>query len=207
MTSRTIAFTTLAVLAGACASPQPVTWSQINPPVAYVETLPPEALVAVNGVEVGKGSVAFPVADESRGYAIRATAPGFEPLESTVPGSKLAGARLELVLRPEGFGTQRTLVAGEPSGLLQAAVALLRANRPKDAITYAQASLAAGDSPQGHKVCGQAHRRLGNRDLAIKEYSLYLSLSPDAPDRKAIEEAITATARDIEMTAPRAPLD
>ena len=40
----------LAVLAAACAGPQPVTWSQINPPVAHVETLPPDALVAVNGV-------------------------------------------------------------------------------------------------------------------------------------------------------------
>ena len=52
-----------------------------------------QGFVAVNGVEVGKGLVAFPVADESRAYLIRATAPGFEPLESSVPGSKLAGTR------------------------------------------------------------------------------------------------------------------
>jgi hypothetical protein len=207
MTSRTIAFTALAVLAGACASPQPVTWSQINAPVAYVETLPPEALVAVNGVEVGKGAVAFAVADESRSYAIRVTAPGFEPLESTVPGSKLAGTRLELVLRPEGFGSQRHLAAGEPVGLLQAAAALLRADRPADAIAFARASLDLGDSPQGHKVCGQAYRRMGKRDLAIKEFSLYLSLAPDAPDRKAVEDAISAASRDIDMAAPKARLE
>jgi hypothetical protein len=139
MTSRTHALLALSVLA-ACASPQPVTWSQINPPVAYVEPLPLEALVAVNGVEVGKGVVAFPVTDESRSYAIHVTAPGFEPLESTVPGSKLAGTHLELVLRPEGFGSQRHLAAGEPVGLLQAAVALLRADRPVDAIAFARAS-------------------------------------------------------------------
>jgi hypothetical protein len=204
MTPRTNAPLALAVLAAACASPPPVTWSQINPPVAYVETLPLEALVAVNGVEVGKGVVAFPVADESRSYAIRATAPGFEPLESTVPGSKLAGTHVEMVLRPEGFGSQRHLAAGEPVGLLQAAVALLRADRPADAIAFARASLAAGESPQGHRVCGQAYRRLGKRDLAIKEYSLYLTLAPDAPDRKAVEEAIAAVSRDIEMTAPKA---
>lgn len=207
MTPRTIALLALTVLGTACAAQQKATWAEVQPPVAYLETLPPGALVTVDGVEVGLGPLAFPVPDESRSYAIRVTSQGFEPLDVSFAGTKLAGARLELVMRPEGFGSQRTLVAGEPAGLLQAAVALLRANRPKDAITYAQASLAAGDSPQGHKVCGQAYRRLGNRDLAIKEYSLYLSLSPDAPDRKAVEEAITATARDIEMTAPRAPLD
>jgi hypothetical protein len=207
MTSRTIALPALAVLAAACAGPQPVTWSQIDPPVAYVETLPPDALVAVNGVEVGTGIVAFPVPDGSRTYAIRVTAPGFEPLESSVAGAKLAGTRIELVLRPEGFGSQRHLAAGEPVGLLQAAVALLRADRPTEAIAFARASLAAGDAPQGHRVCGQAYLRLGKRDLAIKEFSVYLSLAPGAPDRKEVEQAISAASRDIEMTAPKARVE
>ncbi len=207
MTPGSNALLALTILVAGCASPRQASWAEVQPPVAYIETLPPGALVTVDGAEVGLGPLAFPVPDEARSYAIRVTSEGFEPLDATFAGSKLAGARIELVLRPVGFGSQRQLASGEPSGLLQAAVALLRANRPKDAITYARASLAAGDSPQGHKVCGQAYRRLGNRDMAIKEYSLYLSLSPDAPDRKAIEEAITATASDIEMTAPRAPLD
>jgi len=207
MTPRTSALLTLAILSTGCASAQKASWAEVQPPVAYLETLPPGALVTVDGIEVGLGPLAFPVPDEANAYAIRVTSAGFEPLEASFAGSKLAGARIELVLRPEGFGSQRQLASGEPAGLLQAAVALLRANRPKDAITYAKASLAAGDSPQGHKVCGQAYRRMGNRDLAIKEYSLYLSLSPDAPDRKAIEEAITATSKDIEMTPPKLPLD
>jgi tetratricopeptide (TPR) repeat protein len=207
MTPRTSALLTLAILSTGCASAQKASWAEVQPPVAYLETLPPGALVTVDGIEVGLGPLAFPVPDEAHAYAIRVTSAGFEPLEASFAGSKLAGARIELVLRPEGFGSQRQLASGEPAGLLQAAVALLRANRPKDAITYAKASLAAGDSPQGHKVCGQAYRRMGNRDLAIKEYSLYLSLSPDAPDRKAIEEAITATSKDIEMTPPKLPLD
>ena len=207
MTPRTSALLTLAILSTGCASAQKASWAEVQPPVAYLETLPPGALVTVDGIEVGLGPLAFPVPDEAHAYAIRVTSAGFEPLEASFAGSKLAGSRIELVLRPEGFGSQRQLASGEPAGLLQAAVALLRANRPKDAITYAKASLAAGDSPQGHKVCGQAYRRMGNRDLAIKEYSLYLSLSPDAPDRKAIEEAITATSKDIEMTPPKLPLD
>lgn len=207
MTPRTNALAALIVLLGGCAGPRQATWAEVHPPVAYVETLPPGALVTVDGVEVGLGPLAFPVPDESRIHALRLTAAGFEPLEASFQGSKLAGARLELVMRPEGFGSQRQLASGEPTGLLQAAVALLRADRPREAIDYARASLAAGDSPQGHRVCGQAYRRLGKRDLAIQEYSLYLSLAPDAPDRKAVEEAIAAASRDIEMTAPKLPMD
>ena len=111
------------------------------------------------------------------------------------------------MLRPEGFGSQRTLEAGEPAGLLQAAVALLRANRPEDALAFAKASILAGDSPQGHKVAGQAYRKLGDRGQAMKEYTMYLSMMPDAPDCKAIEEAIAATSKDIDMTPAKVPLD
>jgi hypothetical protein len=192
-------------LAASCASTPSATWSVVRPPEAYVETLPPSAVVSVDGTEVGKGSVSFPVPDESRTYAVRATAPGFEPLDLAVPGARLAGTRIEVVLRPEGFGSQRRLVAGEPVGLLQAAQALLRAGRAGDALAFAQASLAAGESPQGHRVAGDAWRKLGNREMAVKEWSLYLSQVPDSPDRKAIEQSIAATRRDIEM-APAKPV-
>ncbi|MGA8892444.1 MAG: hypothetical protein WB493_12810, partial [Anaeromyxobacteraceae bacterium] len=131
-------------LAASCASTPPVTWSTVRPPEAYVEALPPSAVISVDGVEVGKGSVSFPVPDESRTYVLQATAVGFDPLDLAVPGARLAGTRIDVVLRPEGFGSQRKLVAGEPVGLLQAAIALLRAGRAADALAFAQASLAAG---------------------------------------------------------------
>jgi len=202
-----LALAAVASLAVACASTPPATWSTVRPPEASVETLPPSAVVSVDGVEVGRGSVSFPVPDESRAYALRATAAGFEPLDLSVPGAKLAGTRIEVVLRPEGFGSQRRLVAGEPVGLLQAASALLRAGRAEDALAFAQASLATGESPQAHKVAGEAWRKLGNREMAVKEWSLYLSLMPDAPDRKAVEQSIAASRRDIEMTPARPGLD
>jgi hypothetical protein len=205
MPPRSLALLLLAVLATACASPPKATWSDVNPPEAYVETLPPGALVAVNGVEVGKGPVSFPVRDESRTYVLRLTAPGFEPLEASFAGAKLGGAKLELVLRPVGFGSQRLLAAGEPVGLVQAAVALLRADRPADALTFAQASMAAGDSPQAHRAAGEAYRRLGDRNKAIQEFSIYVTMAPDAPDRKTVEQAIAAARKDIQMSAP-APL-
>lgn len=207
MTPRTCAVAALAVLSTACATEQKASWAEVQPPVVYVETLPVGAHVSVDGVSVGLGPLAFPVRDEARSYAIRVTSEGFEPLDLSVVGAKAAGARLDLVLRPAGFGSQRKLEAGEPAGLLQAALALLRANRPKDALAFAKASIAAGDSAQGHKVAGQAYRKLGDRGQAVKEYTMYLSMSPDAPDRKAIEEAITATSKDIDMAPAKVPLD
>jgi cytochrome c-type biogenesis protein CcmH/NrfG len=56
-------------------------------------------------------------------------------------------------------------------------------------------------------VAGDAWRKLGKREMAVKEWSLYLSLMPDAPDRKVIEQSIAATRRDIEMTPPRPNVD
>lgn len=194
-------------LLAACAAPQQATWSTVRPPEAYLETLPTAAVISVNGVEVGRSPLAFPVPDAAKRYAIRAAAPGFDPLDVTLEGSKLAGTRLDLVLRPAGFGTQRQLVADDPLGLLQAAMALLRADRPRDALAFAQASLAAGNTAQAHRVAGEAYRRLGDRNRAIQEYSIYLTDAPDAPDRKAVEAAIAAARKDIDMTQPRQGLE
>jgi len=207
MPPRTIAAATLAILSMGCASSPPVSWKEVNPPAVYVETLPAGALVSANGAEIGKAPLSFPVPEEGARYQIRASAPGFEPAVTELSGSKLAGTRLDLVLRPEGFGTQRRLVPGEPVGLAQAAFALLRANRPQDALAFAQASLAAGDSPQAHKIAGEAYRRLGDRNRAVQEYSIYLNMSPEAPDRKVIEQAIESARKDIQMTQPRLELE
>jgi tetratricopeptide (TPR) repeat protein len=207
MTPRTLVAVTLAGLSIACAGAPPVSWKDVNPPEVLVETLPPGVLVAANGTEIGRTPLSFPVPDETRTYQVRATAQGFEPMVVELPGSKLAGTRLELVLRPIGFGSQRRLLPGEPVDLAQAAFALLRADRPADALAFAQASLAAGESPQGHKIAGEAYRRLGNRNQAIQEFSIYLTLAPDAPDRKEIEQAIASARKDIQMTQPKLELE
>ena len=207
MTPRTIAAATLAALSIACASAPEVTWKDVRPPEVHVDTLPAGALISANGVEIGKAPLSFPVPEAGATYRIRATAKGFEPAAAELSGSKLAGTRLDLVLRPEGFGTERRLVPGEPVGLAQAAFALLRANRPEDALAFAQASLAAGDSPQAHKISGEAYRRLGDRNKAVQELSIYLTMSPDAPDRKAVEQAIDALRKDIPMAQPRFDLE
>ncbi len=204
VTTRTTALCALACAAAACASSGPVSWEQVRPPEAYLETLPAGALVTVNGAEVGRGPLSFPVPDADRRYAVRVTAPGFEPATLEETGARLAGARLDVVLRPEGFGSQRPLATGEPAGLAQAAAVLLRANRPADALAFAKASIAAGESAQAHRVAGEACRRLGDRNQAIRELSLYVTQAPDAPDRKAVEQAIAAMRHDIDMTPAKA---
>jgi hypothetical protein len=41
----------------------------------------------------------------------------------------------------------------------------------------------------------------------VQELSIYLTMSPDAPDRKAVEQAIDAARRDIPMAQPRFDLE
>jgi tetratricopeptide (TPR) repeat protein len=207
MKPRTPALASLLLLLAACAAEKPIPWSEVRPPEVYVDTLPPGALVTVDGVEIGKGPLSVPVRDESRTYLVRVAAPGFDPVEVSLPGARLAGTRHEVVLRPVGFGTQRKLAAGEPAGLLQAALVLLRADRNAEALAYARASLAAGESALAHRAAGDAQLKLGNRNEAIREYSLYISLAPEAPDRKEIEKAVGLARRDIQMTAPKPPLE
>lgn len=207
MSPRTLAAAALASVLAACAGSKPVPWSDVRPPEVYVDTLPPGALVTVDGVEIGKGPLSVPVRDESRTYHLRVTAEGFEPLEASLPGAKLAGTRHEVVLRPVGFGSERKLAAGEPAGLLQASLVLLRANRNAEALAYAEASLAAGESALAHRAAGDAQLRLGNRNEAVRQFSLYISLAPDAPDRKEIEKAVGLARKDIPMTTPKPPLE
>ncbi len=197
----TVGLAALALLAAACA-PKRARWDEVRPPEALVETLPPGASVRVDGVEAGLAPLSFPVPDGGREYALRLESPGFEVLEVRLPGERLAGKPLLLVLRPVGFGSQRRLEADDPVGLAQAAAALLRAERPREALAFTAASVEAGDSALPHRLAGDAWRQLGDRNRAAQEYSLYLSMAPSAPDRAAVERTIAALRGDIPMPPP-----
>jgi uncharacterized protein YciW len=199
---RSIPLLGVALVLAAC-GPRRATWDEVRPPEAHLDTLPTGALLLVDGVEVGRTPLSIPVRDVTHTYALRLEAAGFETLESRQVGESMAGARLQLVLRPLGFGTQRKLDPGDPVGLAQAAAALLKAGLPREALAFASASVEAGDSAVAHRLSGEAYRQLGNRNRAVQEYSLYLSMDPGAPDRAAIEKAIAAARGDIPMTAPR----
>jgi len=186
----------LALLAAACAS-RPPSWNEVRPPEAYLETLPVGALVEVNGAVVGRSPLSFAVPDARASYRVRATATGFEVLEVTVEGERLSNGRLDLVLRPDGFGSQRRLDLADPVGLSQAGAFLVRARHPREALAFVEAALAVADTSAAHRVAGEAYRQLGDRNRAVQEWSLFLIMQPDAPDREAIEKAIEGARGDL----------
>ncbi len=115
----------------------------------------------------------------------------------------VAGRTVFLVLRPQGFGSERRLEAGDPPGLAQAAARLLGAGRLDDAVDYARQSLAAGDNAPAHRVLGAAYARKGGFALSIRHYSDYLGLAPDAPDAAEVRRALETARGDIALPAPR----
>jgi tetratricopeptide (TPR) repeat protein len=188
------------VAAAACATPKQ-SWNETTPPEVFVEVLPHAAELAVDGAPLGPGARTVPVPDAQHVYVFRAAARGFAPAERSGPGAKLAGARLGLVLRPDGFGAARRLDMDEPSGLTAAAALLERAGQHEAALQYAERAVElAPDAALPRRVLGDAYRATGKRRQAIQEYSAYLQYAPDAPDRAQIEGEVEHLRGD--MTIP-----
>lgn len=190
----------LAAALVACAG-QKESWKAEAPADFSIETLPRNALVELDGKPVGRGAGSRPLVEAGRRYRLRAVAPGFEPLEVEVEGARLSGAQTAVVLRPAGFGSQRRLDAGDPGGLAQAALALLRAGRLDDAQDYAERSLELGDTALVHKVLGGISARRGDRRQAARHYSEYLVLAPDAPDARQIAAEVERMRGDLTLPA------
>jgi len=187
---------TLAATLLACAAERE-SWRAVAPPEVLVEVLPHAARVDLDGQPLGAGSRTVPVPEATRLYKLRATAPGFEPAEVEQPGEKLAGSRLGMALRPEGFGSGRRLDLDDPTGLSHAAAQLERAGRPREAVEYAERALSLAEVPVAHRVLGAAYARLGDRRASIRHYTDYLGLAPDAPDAAAISRALEKERGDI----------
>lgn len=193
--------TLLAAALAACAG-QKESWKSVQQPDFSIEILPRNAAVELDGRPVGRGAASRTVVDAGRRYRLRATAGGFEPLQVELEGSKLSGGQTFLVLRPVGFGSQRRLDAGDPGGLAQAALTLLRAGRIDDAWDYAQRSIELGETALVHKVLGGIHARRGDRRQAGRHYSEYLVLAPDAPDAKQIAAEVERMRGDLTIPSP-----
>lgn len=180
----------------ACATPkQP--WRPRDPEV-LIEVVPRRAVLTVDGVALGPGGRPVPVPDAARVYVLRAALPGYTLAERAVPGAKLAGARVGLVLRPDGFGEGRRLDLDDGVGLAAAAALLERRGLREDAIDFAErAADAAPELPLPHRVLGDAAFALGQRKRAVLEYSAYLQLAPDAPDRRAVQRRVEELRGDI----------
>jgi len=183
-----VSWTTLLLLL-ACAAPKDA-WRQTAAEV-FVDVVPRAALLSVDGAPLGTGAHTVPVPGPAHVYVFRATAPGFAPGERAGEGSRLAGTRLGLVLRPNGFGEARRLDLDDGSGLASAASLLQRTGQHLLALEYAERAVEVGpEVALGHRVLGEAAQALGQRKRAIQEYSTYVQLAPEAPDRGVVERKV-----------------
>jgi tetratricopeptide (TPR) repeat protein len=182
--------------AAACAAPKEI-WR--GPPAeVLVDVLPHIAELLVDGAPLGTGPHTVPVPDPAHVYVFRAAAPGFAPGERSASGARLAGTRLGLVLRPKGFGDARRLDLDDGAGLAAAAALLARTGHHLTALEYAERAVEVGpEVPLGHRVLGEAAQALGRRKRAIQEYSTYLQLAPDAPDRSVVQRRVEELRGDL----------
>jgi tetratricopeptide (TPR) repeat protein len=184
----------------ACAGRPATSWAEAAPPEVYVEVLPRDAALSLDGAPLGRGSRTVRLPDAARRYTFRATAPGFAPAERSGEGAKLAGAQLGLVLRPDGFGEGRRLDLDDPQGLAAAAALLGKGGRHAAALAYAERAVELQpEAPLPHRVAGDAAWALGQRKRAVQAYSAYLAASPAAHDRAAVERRLEELRGDITL--------
>lgn len=193
----------LAALASACAEAPRQPWRDQPPPEVLIEVLPRAAAVTVDGAPLGPGQRAVPVPAAEHRYRFAFRAAGFAPAEREETGEKLAGTRLAVVLRPDGFGTARRLEPDDAPGLGAAAALLERRGDHAAALEFAERAIAlAPDTAQAQRVAGDAAQALGRRDRAVQAYSAYLALAPGAPDRAAVAARIEALRGDLTVPPP-----
>ena len=192
----------LFALALACAAPrQP--WRDTTPPQVLLDVLPRQAIINVDGAPVGSGAREVAVPDPAHRYRFTFSAPGFVPADREEQGAKLSGARLGVVLRPEGFGSARRLDLDDGAGLAGAAALLQRRGAHLAALEYADRAVeVAPVAPLPHRVAGDAALALGRRARAIQAYSTYLALAPEAPDHAAVSAHVEALRGDLTVPPP-----
>jgi len=186
----------LALVGMACTAPKQA-WRE-SPPEVLVELLPQRAQLFIDGAPAEPTGHPVVLRDPAHVYVFRAVLQGFLPLETKGTGSALSGARLGLVLRPDGFGEARRLDLDDGRGLAAAAALLERRGAHADALEYAdRAAEVAPELPLARRVLGDAALALGQRRRAIAEYSAYLSLAPDAPDREMVQARVEGLRGDL----------
>jgi predicted Zn-dependent protease len=192
-----------AALAAAC-TPARQPWSEAVAarPEVFVDVLPRDAEVRVDGAYLGRGSVALPLGSGPSRVMVRAQ--GFETRVVEVDPRVHAGARLGVVLRPAGFGEGRRLEIDDAAGLAAAGAWLLREGKVAEAAWYAERAVeAAPSTPQPRKVLGLALVKQGKKGRAAQELSYYIQYAPQAPDRDEIEVLVARLRGDIAFPAPR----
>ena len=156
--------------------------------------LPPGAEVSLDGAPLGRGSQTIAAASrDGAAHVLAAAAPGFESAEWRVPPGGLAGVRVGLALRPEGYPGKVEL--DDPAVLVRVADFLAASGRPGEAQAYA--ARAASLEPElaaAQRSLGIAAVQAGDRRTAQRSFAEYLRLAPDAPDADEIEAALARLA-------------
>jgi len=185
-----------------CCAPAKQPWSEAIParPEVLLDVLPPEAEVRQDGAAIGIGTLTVKLGDGPS--TLEVTAAGFEPRQVVLDPKTQAGARVGLVLRPNGYGEARPLGLEDGAGLAGASSWLLRAGRVAEATAYAERAVqAAPEAAAPRRALGLALAKQGKRGRAAQELSQYLQLAPGAPDRAEIQAAVERLRGDISIPA------
>ena len=171
----------LAALAVLAAPPEKQSWDSVQkPPRRGPTSCRRRPSSRWTGRPRGRGFVKLEVADPKRTFRIRVSAEGFETEEAVVEAGRIANRQYFLALRPAGF--ERKVDTQDAASMALAAAALWKAGRVDDAADYAEQSLRTGNTPLANRVLGDVWRRRGDRDRALKHYTMYLSLADNPPD-------------------------
>jgi tetratricopeptide (TPR) repeat protein len=165
---------------------QKQSWESAVKPEANAFFWPRAARVEVDGKVAGQGSLTLETADPQRSFRIKVSAPGFEAEEATVQAARIANGQFYLALRPAGFGQR--LDPLDPSAMALAASALWKAGRRGDAAEYAEQSLSRGNTPLANRILGDYWKGRGDRDKAVRYYTMYLSLASAPADGPEIRQ-------------------
>jgi len=176
----------LAILAPPPEPPAPARQSleATRAPETRADFLPRSALIEVDGQVRGHGFVKLELGDVTRTFKVRVSAEGYQTEELVVDPARVVDRQFFLALRPVGF--DKKVDPRDAASMALAASALWRAGRVDDAADYAEESLRAGNTALANRVLGDVWRKRGDRDQAVKYFTMYLSLMDDPPDGKEI---------------------
>jgi len=199
MTARPSLLPLLAV--AACAGGRPSLRDVAGSPEVYVDVLPRSARLELDGRTLGKGPLAVQL--PAGPGTLRASAPGFVAAELRLDPAT-SGPRAGLALRPEGFGSARTLHMDEPGGLAAASAMLLKKGEAAEAVEYAERAVDLAPSAAApNRALGMALLRQPSdrkrRERAAQALSAYLAAAPDAPDRAEVAETVSRLRGDFSI--------
>jgi tetratricopeptide (TPR) repeat protein len=175
----------------ACAGAPPQTLDDLSTDLR-VDSLPARAQVAVNGQWLGFTPATIHL-DRGQTYQVAVSAPGFQMRAFGGTADALLRVRsFEVVLVPDGL-TSPAPQGNDAAGLTAIAERLEALKDWNHAAEFWRRVVTlAPRGARGHRGLGSAYAKLGQDELAIREYAQYLFLAPNAPDAARVQRAIDA---------------